>query len=236
MAQPTITPITFPPQGETTLIAFYQRMAAEVGELGCDILNHLARSLIERGWLPTVSSTVEQLTDMADEAKVRAALDDLQARRLLTLSDDGARIAGLLGTLSVGRTRHRAHLSTGVDVFTFGGMDLLSVEPMLTKAVDAFTQCGQCDRELTLKIAGETIQDTEPAELAGFQASWDGQSPLSDVSEASPLFCSDACLEQWQAGHPEVEGLPLSADLLLFVGMSMATESGHARYELIKMG
>ena len=52
------------PQGEGTLIAFYQRMAAEIDDAGREALNHIAQALLERGWVPSGSAIREQLAEI----------------------------------------------------------------------------------------------------------------------------------------------------------------------------
>ncbi len=81
-------------------------------------------------------------------------------------------------------------------------------------------------------MEGEAIVDISPSGVAGFQANWDGESPIGDVGQDSPLFCSDPCLSQWTERHPEIEGLPMSGDLLLHLGAMMGTESGGARFSM----
>ena len=227
---------TQPAQGEMTLIQFYQRAAQEIGSDAKEVLNFLVRGLIDRGWLPTVAGLVSQLSDELSEARVRSGLTTLERYRLVTRDLAGARFADILGSVSVGRTPHRAHLEGGVDIFVAGGLELLAVNPALTKGVDGFTTCGQCGADVHVVVAGEAVTETKPAGIAAFQASWDGQSELREVYERSPLFCSDACLEAWTAAHPDVDGLPMSGDLLLFVGMGMQQESGTARFRCLDLG
>jgi hypothetical protein len=225
--------ITFPAQGETTLVAFYAKMAADTDDAARTAMNFLVRSLIERGWLGGYDNTVSQLADEVPEHLVQFAVADLVHRRLLALDAAGQRFTSLLGSISLARTDHRGHLSSGVDVFTFGGMDLLALNPMLAKGVTATTKCGSCGAAIKLLVDDEQITDTEPNGIAGFQAAWDGVAPLEEVSANSPLFCSDACLEAFEAAHPALDGLPMSADLLLFVGMAMAHETGNARFKIL---
>ena len=227
--------ITVEDQGEQTLIGFYNKLAAEMDEVSRTVLNHLARSLIERGWLAGVDNIVEQV-DEFDAARVKAAMGDLVHRRLLTLDASGQRITGMLGSISVARTKHRAHLESGVDVFTYGGLELLTVNPMFGKPAQLFTKCPVTGEDITLRVDGEQITDAEPTGIAGYAANWDGKSPLKDVAASSPLFASDAALAEWQAKNPSISGMPLAADLLLFVGMGMAQETGDARHKMIAFG
>lgn len=227
---------TQPAQGEMTLIQFYKRAADEIGGDAKEVLNFLVRGLIERGWLPAVDGLVTQLSDEFSEARIRSGLATLERYRLVTRDLSGKRFTSILGSVSVQRTAHRAHLEGGVDVFVTGGMELLAVNPALTKGVDGFTTCGQCGAEVHVTVSGEAVTETKPAGIAGFQANWDGQSELAEVYERSPLFCSDGCLEAWTAAHPDVDGLPMSGDLLLFVGMGMQQESGSARFRALDLG
>lgn len=233
----TIPLLTAEPQGEATLLAFYRLAAGRLGPVERTVLNSLARPLVERGWLPPLRSLLELLEHEAPQAELRKAVARLVHLRLIELDTGWTALVGLLGSISLAPTEHRAHLSSGVDVYTSGGMDLLAVNPMLTKDVDAFTACGQCSAPITLRVAGETITEASPSGIAGFQANWDGRSSIpSSVGARSPLFCSDRCLATWQEAHPEVEGLPMAADLLLFVGMGMAVELGNARFEMVRLG
>ena len=222
------------PAGELTVINFFRRMASEMDPVTRETLNYMARSLIERGWLVPVEQLVEQLSEDTAEGRVRAAIDELRRCRLVEMDPKNQRFTGFLGIESVARTPHRGHLQTGVNIFTHGGMDLLALNPTLLKPVDAFTMCGQCDAEITVHISDESIQSATPTGVAGFQANWDGHEPLRRVARRSPLFCSDQCLEAWTEAHSDIDGLPLSADLLLHVGMALCADSGSARFELIR--
>jgi hypothetical protein len=225
--------ITASPAGEMTLIGFYKQMANELDADSRLVLNHLMRGLAERGWLPSVSDLISGLDDRGECVHAaRSAITDLTHRRLLELSDDGARITGIMGAISVPRTAHRGHLESSVDVHTFGGVDLLSLNTILVQSVEANTLCGQCEAAIAFRMEDEVIVAISPNGAAGFQASWDGVAPLAEVSQSSPLFCSDTCLSTWTDAHPDVDGLPMSGDLLLHIGAMMAAESGNARFAM----
>lgn len=229
------TLITVPAAGEMTIISFYRQMGSQLSEASRHLLNLVARSLVERGWIQSLDAIVEQLVEHGDDGdSVRAAIADLAHRRLLTLDATNARVTGLLGSVSVARTACRAHLSNGVDIFALGGMDLLSMNTLFARSVHSFCQCGQCSADISLTMEDEAVTSVSPSGVAGFQASWDGEGPLAAVSANSPLLCSDACLSDWQDAHPDVDGLPISADLLLHVGTMMANESGGARFEMVR--
>lgn len=225
---------TVEPQGEQTLINFYKEVSQRLDSPQKAILNELARSIMERGWLPGMASVYDNL-DHIDRGKLEAATEQLQFFRLLNL--DGGRVTSLLGGISVLRTPHRCHLpKSTVDVFTWGGLEGLAVNPMLAVPVHLYSVCGQCDTPLRIVVEGEAIAEAEPAGVAAFAASWDGASPVKQTFERSPLFCSDACLTAWHGAHPDVDGLPIGGDLMLFIGMGYAQEMGHARYEMIAHG
>lgn len=226
--------VCVPAAGEVTIISFWKGQAGELGSDARHVLNFLARALIERGWLPSLGGLMSQLEDDLPTERLAGAFRELRRRRLIRAAD--GRLTSLLGGLTMKPTPHRAHLATGVDVHTCGGMELLCVEPMLAKPVDAFTACGACGAELHVRIEDEQIVATNRAGFAGFQANWDGVSPLDEVAERSPLFCGDGCLGAWTSALPDIEGLPVVADLMLFVGMQMAKESGLARFEMIRHG
>lgn len=225
--------IIVPSDGEMTLIGFFKRMAAEIDDDERLVLNHLMRSLGERGWLPGLADLLVGLDARGEcpEAAHRA-FADLTHRRLLTFNDEGTRITSVLGTISVARTPHRGHLANSVDVFTYGGLDLLSLNTILARAVDVSSPCGQCQTPVTLSMEDEAIQTIAPVGAAGFQATWDGAVELAEVSKASNLFCSDTCLSTWTDENPDTDGLPIPADLLLHMGAMMAAESGNARFAM----
>lgn len=225
--------MTVPAEGEGTLLGFYKKMAEELPEDAKDALNHCARSLIERGWLPALPQVANSLAEEISKERVKKALMELIQRRLLRLAGDGKRIEGILGTIATARTDHRGLLSAEVTLYTFGGMDLLALNPMLGKPVDIFSKCGQCQADIKMRIEDGAVVEAEPTGVAGFQANWDGTSRLQTVSENSPLFCGDDCLDKWTDEHKDVDGLPLSGDLLLFIGMGMAQECGAARFSMI---
>jgi hypothetical protein len=216
-----------------TLIAFYRRMAAEIGPDSRLVLNHLMRALTERGWLPAVEEVITGLAERGESAAAaQTAIADLVYRRLVDVSADGARITGLLGAISLARTPHRGHLDNSVDVFVRGGLDLLSLNAILVRGVDGTTACGRCEAQVSFRMEEEAVVAVSPHGAAGFQATWNGSDDLADVSRNSPLFCSNTCLSTWIDEHPEVDGLPMAADLLLHIGGMMAVESGNARFAL----
>ncbi len=222
------------PQGDKTLLAFWKRMAAELPPTSRHVLNDYSRALAERGWVSPLGSYLDLEVEHGERREdLEEAVRDLVRRRLLVLSDPGSTVRGLLGGLSTARTPHRAHLANGVDLFTLGGLELLSVGSLFDRAVDGTSPCGQCSAEVSLHVEGGAITRIAPNGAAGFLAEWDGRSDLASHYEASPLFCSDACLAAWGEAHGEPEGVPLAGDLLLFIGPMMATESGGARFEMI---
>ncbi|MCA9514905.1 MAG: hypothetical protein KC635_08185 [Myxococcales bacterium] len=225
--------IAFPDQGERTLAAFFAAMASEIGATHHEILNELARALTERGWVQAVEHVVAKLGEMSSEDAVRTALGELEARRLVYVDREAGKFTGLLGCLSVTRTEHRGHLSSGIDVFTYGGMDLLTLNATLLKSVDLFTRCPVTGQDIRLKVEDGQIVESNAHGFAGFLASWDGQAPLAEVSRRSPLFANDEAMEAWVKAHPEVPGTEIPGDLMLWVGMSQATDLGNARFRLI---
>lgn len=229
--------ISAPAEGHKTLLRFWQRMAEELDGPSHRLLNTLTRALAERGWIPTVSEVVAKLVDEGEDAeRLVAALANLVRRRLVALDPDHKRVLSLFGTLSTRRTVHRGHLESGVDLYTFGGMELLSLSALVARAVDGFTHCGHCERAIAFHVRDAAVERIEPTGAAGFQADWDGEQPLREVARLSPLFCSDACLEAWSEEPGDLEGLPMPGILLLHVGMTMAYESGQARYRMIGVG
>ena len=225
--------IEFAAKGEGALVAFFEQMAVEIGDAHHELLNELARALTERGWVQPIDAVVKKLADHVGDEKVNGALTDLERRRLVQLDRGENRFVGILGCVSVARTGHRAHLSSGVDVFTFGGFDQLTLNHTLLKDLDVFTTCANSGQDIHLKIVGDQIVDSNISGIAGFIATWDGKQALEEVAANSNLFASDADLEAWQEKHPEVDGMGLPADLFLWVGMSAAQELGGARFKLI---
>ncbi len=225
--------IEVPDQAEKTLAAFLKHQADAITEAQHEVLNELARALTERGWVQGVEAVVAKLGEHSSEDKVRAALADLITRRLVYVDAEASEFVGILGCLSVGRTDHRGHLESGTDVFTFGGMDLLTLPSLLLKEVDAFTQCPVTGKAIQLKLQQGQIAESNVNGIAGFIANWDGKGPLTEVAAHSPLFASDEALETWIAQHPDVKGTELPADLMLWVGMSAAQELAESRFKLI---
>jgi len=222
-----------PASGEGTLIAFFERMAEEIDDLGREILNHIAQALLERGWVPTLDATVEQLAEIRSKEAVQAGVAELERRRLLTLNESRDRIATILGSVSLERTAHMVSFDSGIDMYMVGGMELLASAPLFGMPVKARTVCPVTSKTIALEIGDDGIREAEPAGIAGFQCSWDGQSDLGDVFRQSHLFFDDDSLDKWVSEHSDIDGLPLSGDLLLFVGMGMTQESANARYRLI---
>jgi hypothetical protein len=162
-------------------------------------------------------------------------LDDLVHKRLLSFDESGEKIVTFLGSISTVRTPHQAKLDSGSDLFFLGGMELLAAAPLFGMKVKATTQCPQTGDVIELVLENEGITHASPTGIAGFQATWDGEAPLADVYSQSNLFSSDEALDAWTSEHADVDGLPMAADLLLFIGMGMAVETGNARYKLIGM-
>lgn len=227
--------ITFPAAGDNTLTRFLGAQAKELGTTHQEILNEVARAVSERGWVQPADGLVARLVDQAGIArdKLEAAMKDLVFRRLISLDASGQRIVGLLGSVSLDPTPHRAHLHTGIDVYVHGGMELLAVNSMFLRPVDVFTRCPVTGRELKLSIADEAVVRAEPSGISGFMAEWDGVEPLEQVAARSPLFADDAAMDRWVADHPGLAGTELPGDLLLWVGMEAAKSLGGLRFKLI---
>lgn len=229
-------PLVFPAQGEKTQVTFYTQMASELTDAHREVLDELRRALSERGWVQPIGQLLDKLAEHGDRAALSAALDDLAHRRLVNLDRGAGTVTGAFGCLATARTDHRAHLATGVDVFTFGGFDLLSLRDTLGKDLDAFTVCPETGQAIELTLAGGEIVASNLSGIAGFFATWDGRRPLADVARDSPLFASDEALEAWQAARPDLDGMALPADLLLWVGLSGAQALGAARSKLFGHG
>lgn len=225
--------IEFPDQGERTLTAYLAETAGQLSDRHREVLNELARALTERGWLQDVDRVVAKLGELSGEGPVRAALRELEARRLVVIDHAANKFVGLLGCLSVASTEHRGHLSSGIDVFTYGGMDLLTLNAALLRSLDLFTRCPVSGQDIQLKVEdGQIVASNSPG-VAGFLASWDGKAPLEEVARSSPLFADDEAMGAWVRANPGVAGTEIPGDLMLWVGMSAATDLGNARFRLI---
>jgi len=227
------TLIEVPDQDERTQVAYLERMAGEIGDAHRGALNAMARGLVLRGGVPPLDELVKALAEGSSPAAVEEALSELERRRLIRLDRTANRVAAMLGFISLEGTPHRGHLASGVDVFTFGGLDLLTLRSVTLRDVEAFTVCGHSGAELRLRIEQGQIVDANVNGIAGFLANWDGRAPLEEVAKRSPLFASDEDLAAWVAAHPNVKGTELPADLLLWLGLSACEELGAARFALV---
>jgi len=227
--------ITFAPAGDKTLAQFLGAQAKELKDVHHELLNEIARAIAERGWIQPIDAVVNKLVeqDGINRDKLKGAIADLVHRRLLVLDETQTRFAGFLGSISFTPTAYRAHLDNGIDVYTYGGMELLAVNSTLLKRVDVFTRCPITNAELELTIVKEQIVDTNIAGISGFMAEWDGSESLFDVAARSPLFADDAAMEKWVAQNPSIKGTELPGDLLLWVGMEAAKQLGGLRFKLI---
>ena len=225
--------IEHPAEGEGTLISFYSQMASELNDGGREVLNHIAQALIERGWLPSVEALIDQLSEIRKEEQTREIFNDLVNRRLITLDESGEKVLTFLGSISTQTTPHHARLDSGSDLYFLGGLELLAAGPLFGLKVEATTVCAQTGEAISLTIEDDAIAAASPIGLAGFQASWDGKGALEEVYRNSGLFVNDEALDAWVSEHADTDGLPLSGDLLLFIGMGMALETGNARYQMI---
>ena len=227
--------ITFPPAGDKTLAQFLSAQAKELKDTHHELLNEIARAIGERGWIQPIDAVIAKLVeqDGLNRDKLTAAIQDLVYRRLLVLDDTKTRFAGFLGSISFLPTAYRAHLDNGIDVYTYGGMELLAVHSTLLKPVDVFTKCPVTNKELKLTIDKEQVVDTNIAGISGFMAEWDGSESLFDVAARSPLFADDAAMDKWVAQNPTFKGTELPGDLLLWVGMEAAKQLGGLRFKLI---
>jgi hypothetical protein len=227
--------ITFPSAGQNTLALFLAAQSQALGDSHHEILNEIARATTERGWVPPPDALIAKLVDHGGLArdKLADALADLVHRRLVTLADGGQAFTAFLGCVSLVPTPHRAHLANGIDLYVHGGLELLAVNSMLLRPVDAFTRCPVTGKELKLTIADEAISKAEPSGISGFMAEWDGFEPLADVAARSPLFADDEAMEKWVAENPAIKGTELPGDLLLWVGMEAAKQLGELRFKLI---
>ena len=226
---------TIDPRGESTLIDFYSQQSTELDRVARNVLNFLARSLMERGWLPSVDNMIEQLSDEYPAQLLPDVLADLKRRRLLKTDFGGKRVTDFLGGISLTQTPHRAEIDPGSGnfLYTYGGLELLAIGPIFGKPVECMTKCGHTGKSITLTVRDEQIVDASPVGIAGFASNWDGKGPIASVAKNSPLFADDQALEAWTSENAHLDGLPLSADLLLFVGMGMMQASGDARHKCI---
>ena len=232
--QPTL--ITVAPAEELTLITFFKKMADTLDPAERLVLNHLMRALTERGWLPRVKDLITGLEARGEAGDaVEVALGRLIHKRLVTLDPEGQEITTLVGGLSAARTPHRAHLDSGVNLFTHGGVELLALHNLLAQPVEGSTTCGHCSHPITFRMEAGALCSLTPNGAAAYQANWDGEGPIETVYTTSNLFCSDACMSTWSEAHSELEGLPIAGDLLLHVGVMMAGESGDARFAMFGM-
>lgn len=224
-----------PAAGDKTLANFYAEVGKGLKDVHHEVLNEIARAVTERGWIQPIDAVAAKLADQGGFAvdKVKAAVAELTTRRLLTLDGSGQNVTSLLGSIVVAPTPHRAHLETGVDVYTNGGMELLAVSSTLLKSCDVFTKCPITGQEIRLRIDKEQIVDTNIAGISGYVAEWDGTSSLAELAANSPLLASDEALENWEKNHAKVKGLALPGDLLLWVGMQAAQQIGALRFKLI---
>lgn len=222
-----------PDRGDGTLISFFKRASEELSGAARDTMNTLVRGAADRGWLQPIDGFVEKMVEEGDaEPKIRGAIDELKRWRLLEVADDG-KVTTLLGGMSTVRTPHRAALPEDVQIFARGGLELLSFGALLCREVEGYTRCPACDAEITVCLNPEGLTEVSPEGIAGYQTAWDGTSSLEDVYATSPLLCSDACLEKWQEDTNPPEGIPLGADVMLFIGAPMAAEMGDARFNII---
>ena len=218
--------ITISPVGEMTLIGFFKQMANELSADERLVLNHLMRGLSERGWLPSLADLITAMETRGESVEAtQGAIESLVFKRLITLDASREHITAVLGTVSGTRTHHRGHLDGGVNVFAFGGFELMSLHSLLLRTVDGSSPCGRCHTPVTFKMEGGTVVELQPNGAAAFQTNWEGTSPLAQVCETSPLFCSNSCLDQWSEEHPDLDGLPIPSDLLLHVGAMFGMES-----------
>lgn len=224
-----------PPAGDKTVANFFTEVGKGLKDVHHELLNEVARAITERGWIQPIENVVAKVVDQGGftSEKVKAAVADLVQRRLLTLDESGTKLTGFLGAISFIPTAHRAHLETGVDVYTHGGMELLAVNSALLKPVDVFTKCPMSGKEIRLRIDKEQIVDANIAGISGFIAEWDGSSSLVDLAAKSPLFASDDDLEKWEKQNAGTKGLALPGDLLLWVGMQAAQQLGALRFKLV---
>ena len=231
MAEPLIT---VPSQGAHTLLRFYEQLVRELKDIHHEVLNELARAITERGWVQPLEAVVQRIVESnsSNADKVRAAVADLVRDRMIDLDETGERFTGFLGGVAFQATPHRAHLESGVDVYTHGGMELLAVGATLLKNVDVFTRCPVTGQELQLTIVKDEIVASNIVGIAGYLAEWDGAAPLSVLAANSPLFASDEALESWESKRPGSRGTALPS-YLLPVAMQEQTKLGALRFKLI---
>lgn len=227
--------IHVPPAGERTLLDFWKGLDGQLSDPTRLLLNVLARSLAERGWLPAPQKVLSQLVEGGENIQALAkSMADLLRLRLVEMAPDRKSFTGFLGSISIATTAHRAHLESGVNLFCWGGLNLLGLNAALARPVDAFSSCPVCQTAITLRMEDEAVVELNPSGAAAFQAEWDGSEPIADVGARSPLFCSDVCLNAWIEAQGDPPGMPIPADLLLLIGTGLANALGEARFALIR--
>lgn len=227
--------LTFPSAGDKTLVNYLAAQGAELQDAHHELLNEIARAITERGWIQPIAAIVEKVVDHSglSRAKVITALVDLVRRRLVHLNEAQTHFAGFLGSISFAPTAYRAHLDNGIDVHTYGGMELLAINSTLLRPVDVFARCPVTKKDLKLTIVNEEVVDTNIGGISGFMSEWNGSESLFAVAARSPLFADDAAMEWWVKQNPNIKGTELPGDLLLWVGMEAAKRLGALRFKLI---
>jgi hypothetical protein len=202
--------------------------ASNVSPAGRLVLSHAAASLLNRGWLPSMSSLVEQAQAHGDHdnAALEAGVVELERAGLLVL--DGGKVLELGGAISTKPTGWVFAPETGNEVHLVGPLAAFGVAQALGHPGVVRGRCAVGAEPLELHCDTTGVHTRAPETLAMFLPVWDGVTAPGGAVTAGMLFHSDDALSEWQAGHGDPDGLPLASFVFPFATTDLGERVGKA--------
>jgi len=202
--------------------------SSRVSPAGRLVLSHAAASLLNRGWLPALSSLIEQAQAHGDHepSTLEASVAELERAGLLVL--DGGKIVELGAAISTRPTGWLFKPETGNEVHLVGPLAAFGVAQALGHPGVVRGRCAVGAEPLVLHCDTTGVHTRSPETLAMFLPVWDGLVAPGRAVSAGQLFYSDDALSAWQHGQGDPDGLPLASFVFPFATTDLGERVGNA--------
>lgn len=217
------------------LAAWFDHIAESLSENARALLSYAVSGLVSRGWVSSPEKLLEAAVDAVgdDPAKLKAALDELEASGMVRIED--GKFTSLAGVLSMRKTRISYFMTGDAQVHLLGPLAALAVGKGLGRSGDVMADCAVSKPKVRLKLAcDETgVHSRAPDTIAMFLPHWDGTTHPADAIAGGGLFVDDDALAQWQEKHPEADGMPLSSFMFPMAATDLGARTGKALEQVL---
>lgn len=202
--------------------------SSNVSPAGRLVLSHAAASLLNRGWLPALSSLLEQAQAHGDHdaASLEAGVAELERAGLLVL--DNGKVVELGAAFSTRPTGWIFKPEIGNEVHLVGPLAAFGVAQALGHPGVVRGRCAVGAEPLVLHCDTTGVHTRSPETLAMFLPVWDGQAAPGGAVRAGLLFSSDDALSAWQSSQGEPDGMPVASFVFPFATTDLGDRVGQA--------